>query len=210
MLGAEAIQRMDLITVNKENICVCQEIDPVTKDTLLKDYKDVFTEEGLLEGKLHLDTDSTVTPVKLPVRKVPLTVKPKLKKEIECLTSMGIIQPKYVDIPTDWNSATVVVMKRNGSVRLCIDPKPLNTSLKRNHYTLPVIEDILPKLSNAKVFSVVDTKNGFWEVELDTVFSPHSKLHGENTDGSGCQWEYLLRQKSSSEDLIMCYKVLME
>ena len=65
----------------------------------------------------------------------------------------------------------VVVMKRNGRVRLCIDPKPLNTALKRNHYPLPVIEDILPSLANAKVFTVMDAKNGFWQVQLDTESS---------------------------------------
>ena len=65
----------------------------------------------------------------------------------------------------------VIVMKRNGRVRLCIDPKPLNTALKRNHYPLPVIDDILPSLANAKVFTVMDAKNGFWQVQLDTESS---------------------------------------
>jgi len=62
----------------------------------------------------------------------------------------------------------VVAMKSNGKIRLCIDPKPLNQALKRNHYPLPVIDDLLPELSKAKVFSVVDAKNGFWHVQLDT------------------------------------------
>ena len=58
-------------------------------------------------------------------------------------------------------------MKKNGKVRLCIDPKPLNKGLKRNHYPLPVVQDILPELNKAKIFSVFDAKNGFWHVELD-------------------------------------------
>ena len=59
-------------------------------------------------------------------------------------------------------------MKSNGKTRLCIDPKQLNQALKRNHYPLPVIDDLLPELSKAKVFSVVDAKKGFWHVQLDT------------------------------------------
>ena len=59
-------------------------------------------------------------------------------------------------------------MKSNGKIRLCIDPKPLNQALKRNHYPLPVIDDLFTELSKAKVFSVVDAKNGFWHVQLDT------------------------------------------
>ncbi|CAC5426704.1 unnamed protein product [Mytilus coruscus] len=45
--------------------------------------------------------------------------------------------------------------------------KHLNQQLKRSHYPLPTIDDLLPELSRAKVFSVVDAKNGFWHVELD-------------------------------------------
>ncbi|KAK3740433.1 hypothetical protein QZH41_004601 [Actinostola sp. cb2023] len=44
---------------------------------------------------------------------------------------------------------------------------PLNRALKRNHYPLPVMDDLLPQPTNAKVFSVVDAKNGFWQVQLD-------------------------------------------
>ena len=61
----------------------------------------------------------------------------------------------------------VVARKRNGNIRLCIDPKPLNQALKRNHYPLPVIEDLLPRLTDAKIFTVVHAKNGFWHVPLD-------------------------------------------
>ena len=62
----------------------------------------------------------------------------------------------------------VVVMKRNGKVRLCIDPKPLRGStFKRIHCPLLGINNVLPEISKAKVFAVVDTKNGFWHVPLD-------------------------------------------
>ena len=62
----------------------------------------------------------------------------------------------------------MVVVKSNGKIRLCIDPKSLNQALKRNHCPLPVIDDLLPELSKAKVFSVVDAKDWFWQVQLDT------------------------------------------
>ncbi len=78
---------------------------------------------------------------------------------------MGIIKP--VVEPTDWVSATVMMLKPNGKVRLCLDPKPLDKALKRSHYPLPVIEEVLPDPSKAKVFSMVDVKNGFWHVPMD-------------------------------------------
>ena len=73
-----------------------------------------------------------------------------------------------VDDPTNWISSLVVATKRNGKVRLCIDPKPLNNALKRNHYTLPTIEDVLPLLFNAKFFTVLDARDGFRHVQLDS------------------------------------------
>ena len=57
--------------------------------------------------------------------------------------------------------------KPNGQIRVCIDPKDLNQVLRRSHYPNPTIDEILPELSRAKVFSTVGTKNGFWHVELD-------------------------------------------
>ena len=50
---------------------------------------------------------------------------------------------------------------------MCIDPKDLNRVLRRSHYPTPTIDEILPELSRAKVFSTVGAKNGFWHVELD-------------------------------------------
>ena len=153
------------MSVNVDNIMFTSVKAPEMPATL-KDFADVFKGEGKLEEKLHFTLDKTVPPVILPVRKVPLALKEPLKKEIDRLVDQGILKP--VDTPTDWVSSMVVVSKSNaGKIRLCIDPKPLNQALRRNHYPLPVIDDLLPELSKAKVFSVVDAKNGFWHIQLD-------------------------------------------
>lgn len=68
---------------------------------------------------------------------------------------------------TDWVSAIVVNKKSNGKIRLCLDPKPLNKTLKPCHHPIPTIEDVLPDLANAKVFTKLDCKNGYWQVKLD-------------------------------------------
>lgn len=76
----------------------------------------------------------------------------------------------------------VVVRKPNGNLRICIDPKDLYKVLKCSRYRLPTIEDILPDLSRAKVFSTFDVKNGFWHIELD---DESSKLTTFNTPLGG-------------------------
>ncbi|PIK51361.1 hypothetical protein BSL78_11729 [Apostichopus japonicus] len=52
-------------------------------------------------------------------------------------------------------------------LRICIDPRDLNKALKRPHYPIPTIESILPELANAKIFSVIDAKEAFWQIKLD-------------------------------------------
>ena len=118
-----------------------------------------------MPGTLHLEIDESISPVQLPTRKIPLAVKDKLKAELDRLVEANIIFP--VDTPTSWISALVVTVKKSGDIRLCIDPKPLNKALKRNHYPSPTIDDILPDLARARCFSVLDAKNGFWHVCLD-------------------------------------------
>ena len=60
-----------------------------------------------------------------------------------------------------------VVKKKSGAIRICVDLRPLNLVLKREHFILPVLDDFLPKLSGAKVFSICDLKQDYHHVELD-------------------------------------------
>ena len=55
----------------------------------------------------------------------------------------------------------------DGSLRICIDPQPLNEALMREHYKMPTLDDVLPLLNNAKVFTKLDVKEAFWHVRLD-------------------------------------------
>ena len=51
--------------------------------------------------------------------------------------------------------------------KLCLDPKDLNQAIKRLKYQMPTLEEVLPNLSNAKVFSTLDAKDGFYQISLD-------------------------------------------
>ena len=178
LLGAQAVQKMKLITVNKQHIMAIE-----TTQNLVQEYEDIFSGEGLLEGELHLELTEQAKPVKLPVRKIPLAVKPRLRAEIQRLVKLGILTKEKE--PTDWISSMVVVMKNNKKIRLCIDPQPLNKVLKRNHYPIPTIEDVLPELSRARIFTVVDAKNGFWHVKLE---EESSKLTTFGTPWGRYRW----------------------
>ena len=60
----------------------------------------------------------------------------------------------------------VVAQKKNGKVSICLDPQHLNKVVMHNHYPLPTIEEVASRLTNAKVFTVLDAKTGFWQVKL--------------------------------------------
>ena len=66
-----------------------------------------------------------------------------------------------VDGPSDWLSQIAVVIKKSGDLFICIDPKPLNEALRREHFQLPVLEDLLSELSGAKYFTKVDPSSAF-------------------------------------------------
>ena len=82
-----------------------------------------------------------------PSTRVLFAVKEKLVR----LTGIGVLVP--VDEPTDWVSNLVIATKASGDLRLCLGPNQLNKVLKRERYALPVIDDVLPDLSKAKVLT---------------------------------------------------------
>ncbi|XDV23050.1 hypothetical protein PO909_027773 [Leuciscus waleckii] len=69
--------------------------------------------------------------------------------------------------PTEWCAPMVPIVKKNASVRICVDLKRLNQAVKRERFILPTLEDIAPKLSGASVFSTLDASSGFWQIPLD-------------------------------------------
>jgi len=70
---------------------------------------------------------------------------------------------KKVTTPTDWVSSLVITKKqKTDKLRICIDPRDLNKAIRRPHLQMPTIEDMLPDFNNAKVFTTMDAKDGFW------------------------------------------------
>lgn len=173
LLGKKASEAMKLIKVQYENILafdsIVTEENPVhsglNMQQIKKEHSDVFTGDGCLEREYRIEIDERVEPVKLPKRRVPVAMMNPLKSELQDLQRREIIAP--VEKSTDWISSLVTVQKPNGKPRICIDPRPQNKALKRSHFPLPTIDDILPDLSRAKVFTVCDVKHGFWHVKLE-------------------------------------------
>ena len=104
---------------------------------------------------------------------LPVPIKENLRETIKSMEKRGIIAT--VTTLTDWISSLVIVKKPN-KLRVCIDLKDLNKVLKRPRYPMPTIEEVLPKLTNAKVFTVLDAKDGFFQIKLDEKNSYRTTL----------------------------------
>ena len=94
-----------------------------------------------------------------------MSVREKFKEELQRLERLKVITP--VDKPTKWVSEFVVAIKKSGGLLVCIDPRPLNTVLRRERFQIPVLDDLLPDLTNARVFTKVDLASAFGHLELD-------------------------------------------
>ncbi|GFX89891.1 retrovirus-related Pol polyprotein from transposon 412 [Trichonephila clavipes] len=100
-------------------------------------------------------------PVCQPPRRLDFTERQEVNKQIEEWLNKGIIRP------SEYTSPIVMVKKKDGSSRMCIDYINLNQKLVKDKFPLPIIEDVLDTLQEAKVYSTLDLCNGFFHVDVD-------------------------------------------
>ena len=126
-----------------------------SKEHLIQQHPKVFEEKvGKLKGEYHIRLDDNAIPIQHSPRRVPAALRDQLKDTLDDLVKQQIIAP--VTEPTAWINSMVVVPKKNGTLRICLDPKDLNCHIQREHYQLPTIEDIATRLDKAKLFTVLE------------------------------------------------------
>ena len=170
LLSAQTSRISLKITIGNETLQDVHQIQerktlnkPLTKDELLNTYKDVFEGLGHI-GQAKITVNSEAQPVQHAPRRIAITLHQVVKNKVLELEQKSIVVKETE--PTDWISSMVVVAKP-GKIRLCLDPKDLNNAVKRPKYQMPTLEEMLPKLNNAKVFSTLDAKDGFYQISLD-------------------------------------------
>jgi transposase InsO family protein len=145
---------------------------PLGKKTgdALEDLKRIFPtmfdgNVGQFQGEATLQLSPDAKPVQLAPRAIPQSILPQLKKELDRMEQEGIIRP--CPETTEWVHNIVTVVKKNGTLRLCLDPRNLNKHLIRNvHYTASW-EDAQHSFRNGQYFSTLDAKSGYWTKLLD-------------------------------------------
>jgi hypothetical protein len=85
-----------------------------------------------------------------------------IKKEVDEMLEAGIIEQST----SPWSAPVVLVTKKNGKKRFCVDFRKLNAVMITENWALPRIEDIFERLGDSKLFSTLDLKSGYWQMSL--------------------------------------------
>ena len=125
-----------------------------------KAYPTVFTGLGNFRDPYTIQLKDDAIPKALwTPRNVPIPLREKVKHELDRMESLKVISK--VTEPTSWCAGMVVVPKRSGDVRICVDLRSLNESVLRQTHPIPKVDVTLAQLSGATVFSKLDANSGF-------------------------------------------------
>ena len=101
-------------------------------------------------------------PQRIPARRMPLAVRREVAKQLRDMQKAGVIQPSV----SPWSSPVVMVKKKDGTQRFCVDYRALNSVTRGDTFPLPRIDDLLDQLGNSRFFSTLDLASGYWQIRL--------------------------------------------
>ncbi|XP_061717535.1 uncharacterized protein LOC133525258 [Cydia pomonella] len=169
VLGKYDCKVMNLV----KRVFAVSEMEQLNSPAFVTEYKDVFQGIDCLPGSYTIRVNRECKPVVHAPRKVPIPLREKLKAKLEDMERQDIIAK--VEGPTDWVNSMTIVKKPNGDLRICLDPKELNQAIKREHFRLPTLDEIVSNLSGAQYFSTLDATKGM--VSLGRVVRSTSPIN---------------------------------
>ncbi|GFY18854.1 retrovirus-related Pol polyprotein from transposon 412 [Trichonephila clavipes] len=164
------------------------ELSPEQKSSaerLFQEFEDVFSRNSSDIGHTtvtqHRIDTADHPPIKQHPRRLPFAKQEEVGTLLREMQENDIIEPSS----SPWASPIVLVRKKDGSTRFCVDYRKLNDVTKKDSYPLPRIDDTLDTLSGHKWFSTLDLKSGYWQVEIH----PEDREKTAFTSGQGL-WQF--------------------
>lgn len=127
---------------------------------LILNYEPNPTRSSEVEMRIILTDDE---PIHQRPRRLARQESLEVEAEVQKLMKQGIIVPSN----SEYASPIVPVRRKNGNIRLCVDYRQINKKTIKDRYPLPIIEDQLERLRDAKIFSTIDLKNGFHHIDVN-------------------------------------------
>ena len=162
------------------------DVGPAEREALeafLVDHADLFaldnSELGCTDVVTHCIDTGTHIPVRQPPRRTPFALRSQVDEMVQDMLDQDIVQPTS----SPWASPIVLVKKKDGSMRFCVDYRRLNSITKLDVYPLPRIDETLDVLAGARFFTTLDLASGYWQVTVDpaarekTAFVTHTGLY---------------------------------
>ena len=138
----------------------------VKVEQVLRKWQDVFSKgptdlgcTNLVEHEIKLKDE---TPFKETYRRIPPSLIQEVREHLKEMLDIGAIRPSK----SPFSSNVVIVRKKDGTIRFCIDYRKLNQRTVTDAHAIPRIDDTLHLLAGAKYFSTLDLKSGYWQVEM--------------------------------------------
>ena len=140
----------------QEKIDIFKEYELTPYYELLKEFQDVVAHEGFDLGQTHVVKHEIPllddTPIKQRFYRCADRLKSELETQIQDMRKTGVIRPST----SPWASPVLLVKKKNGTYRMCVDYRKLNAVTRKDVYPLPRIDDLLMRFGQSKIFSSFD------------------------------------------------------
>ncbi len=131
---------------------------------LLLEFSDVFDEHlGHANILTHEINTGNSTPIKQHPRRIPYAHREESERQTNEMLDKGIIR----ESTSPWSSHIILVKKKNGEMRFCVDYRKLNSVTVGHAHPLPRVDDILDSLGNSQYFSTLDLKSAYWQISVD-------------------------------------------
>lgn len=159
IINQEATPILGLKTCEKYHLLVRPTVNAID---IIDD--DVFNGLGCLKNfEYNIDLVKNPKFEIIPARKIPFILRNDVKKELDKMVEMDVIE--VIKEPTPVVSPMIIV-KQKGKIRICIDPSNLNKNILRRHYPLKGIEEITTRIKDSNYFTLLDCMKGFWQIRV--------------------------------------------
>ena len=134
--------------------------------SLLEEFHHVFSKDDHDLGRTNLEVHQIPTgsarPIRLPPRRAPMHLRADIEQQVQDMIAQGVVE----ECSSPWAAPLVVVKKKDGSNRICVDYRALNEVTEKDGHPIPRVADSLDALAGAAVFSTLDMTSGYHQVEV--------------------------------------------